>query len=208
MPAPQLKSMQEPMASFNRTAFIKELPCCESRSSNVRLVSCSAWKLWMIRIPEMSSWINAFRLEDFFRKSCHFLCERVCMNQIQMIINGRLLRDAAARAGFFTNMMATTAATVIKSGISVVTKLFKTSFNELMSPMILARIFPVGRLSKNCRSRVWIWVYRSWRMVTRMRLQTFAIMYMRSLTPPIIKRFRITATMISRVSPGILPAEI
>ncbi len=62
--------------------------------------------------------------------------------------------EAAARGGFFTNIMTATATTVAKSGMRVVTKLLSTSFRELMSPMIRARIFPVGRLSKNCRSRV------------------------------------------------------
>ena len=37
----------------------------------------------------------------------------------------------------------------MKSGINVVTQLDKTSFNELISPIILDNIFPVGLLSKN-----------------------------------------------------------
>lgn len=77
-----------------------------------------------------------------------FLWEYTCISQMQAIISGRLQREAAAKTGFLTNMITATATTVVKSGIRVVTKLFSTSFRELMSPMILARIFPVGRLSK------------------------------------------------------------
>ena len=56
---------------------------------------------------------------------------------------------AAASFQFLTNMIPTTDKIVIKSGISVVTLFDSTSFKELTSPMILARIFPVGLLSKN-----------------------------------------------------------
>ena len=69
-------------------------------------------------------------------------------------MSGMLIKAAAASSGFFTNIMITTAHIVMKSGISVVTLFDKTSFSELMSPMIRARIFPVGLLSKNLKSKV------------------------------------------------------
>jgi len=53
-------------------------------------------------------------------------------------------------------MITTTAQIVKKSGISVVTQLPSTSFKELMSPIMRARILPVGRLSKKEKSRVWM----------------------------------------------------
>ena len=127
---------------------------------------------------------------------------------MQTAIKGRLTMEAAASPGLFTNIIATTAQMVIKSGIRVVTQLDSTSFRELMSPIIRARIFPVGRLSKNWKSRVWIWVYSSWRMVTRMLLHTFAITYIRSLIPRTIIRFRTMANRISRPSPVKFPAVI
>ena len=109
-------------------------------------------------MPERSSCTKAFRLEDFFRCACQRLWEYTWINQMETIISGRLIREAAARIGSFANMMPTTAQIVIKSGISVVTQLPSTSFRELMSPMMRARIFPVGRLSKKEKSSVWIWV--------------------------------------------------
>ena len=71
------------------------------------------------------------------------------MYQIPAAIRGRLIRAAAASLASLTNMMTATALMVMKSGIRVVTQLESTSFKELMSPMMRARIFPVGRLSKN-----------------------------------------------------------
>ena len=79
------------------------------------------------------------------------------MYQMPAAISGRLIMAAAASSGSFANMMTATALMVIKSGISVVTQLDSTSFRELISPMMRARIFPVGRLSKKEKSRVWIW---------------------------------------------------
>lgn len=61
------------------------------------------------------------------------------------------MSEAAARIGFLMNMMATTAHTVIKSGIKVVTLLDSTSLRALISPMIRASILPVGRLSKKVK---------------------------------------------------------
>ncbi len=110
--------------------------------------------------------------------------------------------------GFLANMMAATAQMVMKSGISVVTQLDSTSFRELISPMIRASIFPVGRLSKNWKSSVCIWVYSSWRMVTSMLLQTFAMMYIRIFTPAIMRMFKSRAKAISRISPVISPVAI
>ena len=113
------------------------------------MVSDSAPKLWMIRMPERSSCTKAFKLEDFFRWICHLSWEWVWMYQIPAAIRGRLIRAAAASLASLTNMMTATALMVMKSGIRVVTQLESTSFKELMSPMMRARIFPVGRLSKN-----------------------------------------------------------
>ena len=76
------------------------------------------------------------------------------MSQIQTAINGSVISAAAARTGFRMNIMTATATTVINSGKRVVTKLFSTSFRELISPMILARILPVGLPSKKVRSSV------------------------------------------------------
>ena len=110
----------------------------------------------MIRIPDKSSWTNAFKLEDFLRWICQRLCEYTWITHMQKIISGRLIREAAARTGFLRNMITTTAQIVKKSGISVVTQLPSTSFKELMSPIMRARILPVGRLSKKEKSRVWM----------------------------------------------------
>jgi len=54
---------------------------------------------------------------------------------MQTAIKGRLTMEAAASPGLFTNIIATTAQMVIKSGIRVVTQLDSTSFRELMSPI-------------------------------------------------------------------------
>ncbi len=97
---------------------------------------------------------------------------------------------------------------VMKSGIRVVTQLESTSFRELMSPIMRGGIFPVGRLSKNWKSSVWIWVYSSWRMVTRMLLQTFAITYIRSFDARTMSRFSTTAKTISRRRPRKSPVEM
>ena len=65
-----------------------------------------------------------------------------------------VLKDASARRQSLITMMTTTPMTVMNSGISVVTMLVRTSFKELTSPMILARIFPVGLLSKKEKDSV------------------------------------------------------
>ncbi len=93
--------------------------------------------------------MNAFKFEDFLRNACQRGCAFTSISTVPIAINGVLRSDAAASSGFFANIMTTTAMTVRKSGISVVTQLFKTSFKELMSPMILLNIFPVGLESKN-----------------------------------------------------------
>ena len=98
--------------------------------------------------------------------------------------------------------------TVSRSGIMVVTKLPRTSLRELISPMILDRILPVGRLSKKLKSSVWIWVYSSCLIVTRMLFVMSAMRYIRSLIPATISRFRTAAVRISRTRPDILPDVI
>ena len=80
------------------------------------------------------------------------------MNHTPAIMRGMLIREAAASFAFLTNIIQTTAQIVIKSGIRVVTLFDSTSLRELISPMMRARIFPVGRLSKNLKSSVCICV--------------------------------------------------
>ena len=65
MPMLQHRSITEPKASFKRTAWIKESRCSSVSCRKVFLVSSSAVKLWMMRMPERSSCTKAFRLEDF-----------------------------------------------------------------------------------------------------------------------------------------------
>ena len=84
----------------------------------------------------------------FLRKICQRLCEAVCTNQMPPIISGIVLSDASARRQSFISMITTTPMTVIISGTNVVTTFTSTSRSEFTSPMILARIFPVGLLSK------------------------------------------------------------
>ena len=158
VPTLQQISMMEPKLSFNRTALLKADKCSFTSMEKVFFVSSSAVKFWMMRIPEMSSWMNAFRLEAFLRKIRQRLWEKSCITVSPTINTGRVERLASARRGLFTSIITTTLATVIKSGIRVVTLLFSTSFKELISPMIRERIFPVGRLSKKWKSSVWIWV--------------------------------------------------
>jgi len=69
-------------------------------------------------------------------------------------MSGRDHNALAASFAFFENIIAITLTTVTKSGISVVTLFSRTSRREFISPMILARIFPVGRESKNLKSSV------------------------------------------------------
>ena len=64
------------------------------------------------------------------------------------------IRAAAARIGFFKNIITITAINVIASGMNVVTQFDSTSFRELISPMIRDKIFPVGLESKNLKSSV------------------------------------------------------
>ncbi len=99
-------------------------------------------------MPEISSWIKAFKLEDFFRKERQRLWESVVIRVSPTISMGSVDRLASAKSGLFTTIITTTAHMVIKSGISVVTLLFNTSFRELISPMMRESILPVGRLSK------------------------------------------------------------
>ena len=108
------------MASFKRTAWIKESRCPFVRPRKVSKVSSSAPKLWIIRIPDKSSWTKALRLEDFFLWICHLLWERVWIYQIQAAISGRLIKEAAASPAFLINIIATTAQMVMKSGIRAV----------------------------------------------------------------------------------------
>ena len=72
-------------------------------------------------------------------------------------IRGIEHREARVRGTLLTSIMAATEQMVIKSGIRVVTQLSSTSRRELMSPIMRERIFPVGRLSKKVKSRVWMW---------------------------------------------------
>lgn len=92
---------------------------------------------------------KGIQVGSLLRNVCHLGCALISIRNMPNAINGMEKSEAAANAGFLMNIMAVTAMTVRKSGISVVTQLLNTSFNELMSPIILERIFPVGRLSKS-----------------------------------------------------------
>ena len=59
----------------------------------------------------------------------------------------------------FLIIMITRMAMIVRMfGISFVTPSFSTSFNELTSPMMRARIFAAGRVSKKLKLKVWICV--------------------------------------------------
>lgn len=92
---------------------------------------------------------ECIQIGGFLRKIRQRLWEKSWITVSPTINTGRVERLASARRGLFTSIITTTLATVIKSGIRVVTLLFSTSFKELISPMIRERIFPVGRLSKS-----------------------------------------------------------
>ena len=76
-------------------------------------------------------------------------------------MTGNVQREAIASFQSLISMITATPITVRKSGISVVTALLNTSFKELTSPIILARIFPVGLLSKKEKDSFWICSYSS-----------------------------------------------
>ena len=97
-------------------------------------------------------------------------------------INGMLLKDARASLQSLITMISTTPQMVIKSGIRVVTAFVSTFFREFTSPIIRARIFPVGRLSKNENDSVWICSYSSCRISSRIWLEIRAMTYMRTFT--------------------------
>ena len=67
---------------------------------------------------------------------------------IATIRNGTVTNEAIASLGFFTIIITATATSVMKSGISVVTLSESIFFNAFTSPITLARIFPVGLVSK------------------------------------------------------------
>lgn len=110
-----------------------------------------------------------------------------------------------AKGGLLITMMVITAATVTMSGIRVVTLSDIMSFRELTSPIILARIFPVGRPSKKESPRDWIWVYSSSRIVSTISLEISAIMTVRILTPKSQIPLRARAPSPRRNSPLISP---
>jgi hypothetical protein len=80
--------------------------------------------------------------------------KRAGLRKIPAIIKGRLHRAARASRQFFTNIITRTAVTVTMFGIRVVTAFSIMSLSEFVSPIIRARIFPEGRLSKKARSRL------------------------------------------------------
>lgn len=68
-------------------------------------------------------------------------------------------RIALKESQMFLIIMITRMAMIVRMfGISFVTPSFSTSFNELTSPMMRARIFPAGRVSKKLKLKVWICV--------------------------------------------------
>ena len=86
--------------------------------------------------------------EVFLRNDCHLLCPSFSIIDMAAIRKGSVTNDASASFGFLTSIMTATATSVIKSGMSVVTLSESIFFNELTSPITLARIFPVGLVSK------------------------------------------------------------
>lgn len=114
---------------------------------------------------------------------------------------GIVLKDASARRQSFIIMITTTPMTVINSGIRVVTIFVRTSFSELTSPMILARIFPVGLLSKNEKDNVWICSYKSCRIFNNILLEITDILYILTFTRMIKRTFSESAKIPSAIRP-------
>ena len=144
----------------------------------------------MTRIPAISSCRNAFRFELFFLKSCQPLCERFSKKDTPNIMIGRLQSEASPSLQSLISIMAITAIIVIASGIRVVTLFDSTFFNELTSPIIRERIFPVGLPSKNPKPKVCICSYSCCLILSTISLLIFAIRY-------ILTFIRITSVMLS-----------
>ena len=90
------------------------------------------------------------------------LCTKAWMKKIADVTNRVLLNIRSQlyahiqtlSCQFLASMMQATPVTVSRSGISFVTLSDRMSFKEFTSPTTLARILPVGRLSKNWKLRV------------------------------------------------------
>ena len=162
-----MTSTRELNRSEIRTASIKLSRCASEHTSNSACFSRSAAKLCTMRMPEKSSWINAFRFEFFFRWICHSLCARNWIRNIKNARTGSIRSVASASCQFFHSMITATPIRVSISGRSFVTLSESTSFRELTSPTTRARIFPVGLLSKKWKLRVWMCSYSCWRIVSR-----------------------------------------
>ena len=76
------------------------------------------------------------------------MCEARLTNTIMVIMNGSVTKAARASRQFISSMITTTAMILMISGIRVVTLLVNRSLSAFTSPMMRARIFPTGRLSK------------------------------------------------------------
>ena len=108
------------------------------------------------------------------------------------------MEQRVPRASFqsLISMMITTPITVRKFGIRLVIVFFITSFNELTSPMILARILPVGLLSKNVNDKVCMCSYSSCLISRRILL---AILFMRKSLSSTVATYMRLSTTITRI---------
>ena len=104
-------------------------------------------------MPCKLSLIKALKLEDFFRFSRQCFSAFREISTIPTIIGGKVLKVAKANFTFFANIITITATTVTSPGIKVVMLFSITSFREFTSPVIRAKIFPVGLESKKAKSK-------------------------------------------------------
>ena len=109
-------------------------------------------ELWIIFMPERSSLIKAFRLLDFCRLAFQCFSDIMEITKTPTIKNGRVQSAASASFQFLMNIITITETTVTIFGMRVVTAFSIISLREFVSPIIRARIFPEGRLSKKARS--------------------------------------------------------
>ena len=120
--------------------------------------------------------------------------------------SGSVQSDAIASLKSFTNMITKTPTIVTASGINVVTAFISTSLSEFTSPIILARIFPLGIPSKKEKESVWICSYISCLIFIRISFDIFDITYILTLANTIKSRLSTSATAPSISSPSTSPA--
>ena len=93
-------------------------------------------------------------LDDFFLKSAHILVEYFSIARSARIITGTVDIQSNPKTTFLLIIMKRTPMIVAIPGINVVTADENTCCNELTSPVILAKILPVGLESKNVKASV------------------------------------------------------